>query len=174
MRILKNQKFSTIKTNFKKKELGYSINEMIITIAMFGVLATLIIPNFQPALEFVEVLILEKYLLKSVKECQVDIVNNEPTPQYSLPKNNLGLGISKNIKFIFSHTGIIGECAPYIGGNDIKISRINKFNNEVKYSLIINVVSGEKVYEGQIPQWLDWWTGKHSPIIPPDDDYYLR
>tara|TARA_Y100000589_G_scaffold191348_1_gene181230 strand:- start:360 stop:932 length:573 start_codon:yes stop_codon:yes gene_type:complete len=174
----------------KLENHGFSIAEFVITISMIGIIYTFIIPNFAPALEFVEVLIVEKYLLKSVKECQLAIVNDESSPQYSLPSNDIGLGITKNKRFVFSHTGIAGDCAPYIGGNIIKISRINSNSSRPIipipppmppispeaniYSLLINVSTGERTSEGDMPPWLDWWNGRYSPIIPENDIYFLK
>ena len=163
--INKKKKLLLLKNILKFRQLGFSSSEMIVVITVVGILATIVVPNLAPALEFVEVLIAEKYLLGAVKECQVGIANNESEPQYSLPNNDVGLGIFKNNKFVFSYTGIQGDCYPSSGGNSIQVSRINTNNGIEKYSLIINVTSGQKSYEGQIPGWLDWWTGKFSPII---------
>ena len=151
------------------KQLGYSINEMVIVIAIVGVLASILIPNFRPAVEFIEVLIAEKHLLKAVKECQIGIINNELSPQYTLPKSEIQLGIFKNNKFTFSFTGIEGECSPEFGGNQLRVSRININSENIIYSLIINVKTGEKLSEGSLPTWLDWWEGKSSSLISEDD-----
>ena len=151
------------------KQLGYSINEMVIVIAIVGVLVSILIPNFRPAVEFIEVLIAEKHLLKAVQECQIGIINNELSPQYTLPKDEIKLGIFKNNKFTFSFTGIKGECSPEFGGNLLRASRININSENIIYSLIINVKTGEKLSEGTLPTWLDWWDGKSSSLISEDD-----
>ena len=151
------------------KQLGYSISEMVIVITIVGVLASILIPNFRPAVEFIEVLIAEKHLLKAVKECQIGIINNELNPQYTLPKDEIKLGIFKNNKFTFSFTGIEGECSPEFGGNQLRVSRININSENIIYSLIINVKTGEKLSEGSLPTWLDWWDGKSSSLISEDD-----
>ena len=151
------------------KQLGYSINEMVIVIAIVGVLASILIPNFRPAVEFIEVLIAEKHLLKAVKECQMGIINNDLSPQYTLPKSEMKLGIFNNNKFSFSFTGIEGECSPEFGGNQLRVSRININSENIIYSLIINVKTGEKLSEGSLPTWLDWWEGKSSSLILEDD-----
>ena len=149
----------------KNKDKGYSNTELAVILTIIGILASILIPRFGPALEFIEVLIAEKYLLEAVKECQVGMLNNELEPQYSLPTKNLGIGIFKNNKFVFSHTGIEEDCYPEGGGNSLKISRIDLNNGNEDYSLIINVTTGEKTHEGEIPEWLDWWGGEFSPII---------
>ena len=161
----KKKKIVLLKNILQLRQSGFSTTEMVVVFTVVGILATIIVPNFGPALEFVEVLIAEKYLLGAVKECQVGIANNESEPQYTLPNNDVGLGIFKNNKFVFSHTGIRGDCYPDSGGNSLRVTRINPNNGIEKYSLIINVTSGQKSYEGQVPGWLDWWTGKFSPII---------
>ena len=163
------QKIFFLKKLITYKQLGYSLNELIVVISIIGVLASILIPNFQPAIEFIEVLIAEKHLLKAVKECQIGIINNDLSPQYTLPKDEIKLGIFKNNKFTFSFTGIEGECSPEFGGNQLKVSRININSEKIIYSLIINVKTGEKLSEGSLPTWLDWWEGKSSSLISEDD-----
>ena len=163
------QKISLLKRLITCKQLGYSINELIVVISIIGVLASLVIPNFQPAIEFIEVLIAEKHLLKAVKECQLGLINYDISPQYTLPVNEVNLGIFKNNKFTFSHTGIGGDCSPEFGGNQLRVSRIDINSENIIYSLIINVKTGEKSSEGALPDWLDWWNGKSSNLIADDD-----
>ena len=142
---------------------------MVVVISIIGVLATILVPNFRPAVEFIEVLIAEKHLLKAVKECQIGLINNEISPQYTLPENEINLGVFKNNKFAFSHTGLAGDCSPEFGGNQLRVSRINVNSENIIYSLIINVKTGEKLSEGSLPGWLDWWDGKSSNLISEDD-----
>ena len=163
------QKISLLKRLIICKQLGYSINELIVVISIIGVLASIVIPNFRPAIEFIEVLIAEKHLLKAVKECQLGLINYDISPQYTLPVNEVNLGIFKNNKFTFSHTGIGGDCSPEFGGNQLRVSRIDINSENIIYSLIINVKTGEKSSEGSLPVWLDWWDGKSSNLIADDD-----
>ncbi len=127
------------------------------------------IPNFSSSLEFIEVLIAEKYLHNSVKECQSGLIKYELSPRYNLPINNSGLGIFAKNKFSFYYSGDQGECLNFGSGNELKISRIMNGQSAPKYSLIIDLVSGEKSSEGDLPDWLDWWKGKYSPLIPEND-----
>ena len=163
------QKISLLKRLITCKQLGYSINELIVVISIIGVLASIVIPNFRPAIEFIEVLIAEKHLLKAVKECQLGLINYDISPQYTLPVKEVNLGIFKNNKFTFSHTGIGGDCSPEFGGNQLRVSRIDINSENIIYSLIINVKTGEKSSEGSLPDWLDWWDGKSSNLIADDD-----
>ena len=169
MRIKRFQKINLFRKLITSKQIGYSINEIIIVTAIIGVLASILIPNFRPAVEFIEVLIAEKHLLKAVKECQIGLINNEMSPQYTLPANEINLGIFKNNKFTFSYTGLGGDCSPEFGGNQLRVSRVNINSENIIYSLIINVKTGEKSSEGLLPDWLDWWSGKSSNLISEDD-----
>ena len=159
-----------IKKNRIKEKNGFSIANLSVAIAVIGILATMLVPNFSSALEFVEVLIAEKYLLRSVRECQSDLIKNASSPQYDLQINNSGQGIFKNNKYIFSYTGNQGACINEMSteGNRIRITKSNT-SQSTNYSLIINVITGEKTSEGQLPEWLDWWEGVYSPIIPEND-----
>ena len=91
-----------------------------------------------------------------------------------MPNKEIGLGIFSKNKYVVSHTGVMEDCLPELGGNTLRISKVSQIEGSPTYSLDINVVTGEKNYEGNIPDWLDWWNGKHSPIIPEDDVNYLR
>ncbi|MBO6974109.1 MAG: type II secretion system protein [Prochlorococcus marinus CUG1435] len=167
---LKKQEISNHIKTIRIIENGFSIIDLSIAITVIGFLAVMVIPNFSPALEFVEVLVAEKYLLKSVRECQSGLIKNDLSTQYDLPENNSGLGIFKNNKYLFSYTGNPGECINLstLEENRIRVTRSNISQN-LEYSLIINLISGEKTSEGQLPGWLDWWEGVYSPIIPEND-----
>ena len=166
------------KSPFRKlnnfNQLGYSINEMVIVFSIVGILAGLLVPNFRNAIEFIEVLIAERYLLKAVKECQIGILNQDLNPKYTLPDKEISLGLFKKNKYIISHTGISEECLSLSGGNILRISKLSGLQGNLSYSLDIDVVSGRKSFEGSIPSWLYWWSGKYSPVIPENDSYFNR
>ena len=148
---------------------GYSITDLSIAILIIGILATMLIPRFSSALEFIEILIAEKHLYGAVKDCQRGLINDEINPQYDLPSNDKGIGIFKNNKFSFSYTGIEGECVSYIEPNQIRLSRMNNNQSNIDYSLIINLITGERISEGKLPEWLNWWEDFYSPLIPEND-----
>ena len=162
MKLTKIQKIYLFKKLKTSRKNGYSINEMVIVIAIIGILASILVPSFRPAVEFIEVLMAEKYLLKAAQECKIGLINGELSPVYSKPENEISLGVFKENKFSFSHTGVGGECAPEYGGNELKVSRKNTNSGNVIYSLIINVATAEKISEGSLPNWLDWWDKKTS------------
>ena len=151
--------FKKLKTS---RQLGYSINEMVIVISIIGILASILVPSYRPAIEFIEVLIAEKYLLKAAQECQIGLINDDLNPQYSEPEKEISIGVFNENKFTFSHTGEGGECSPEYGGNQLRVSRKNTNSGDIIYSLMINVATGEKTSEGNLPNWLDWWD-KKSP-----------
>jgi len=162
MKLKQIQEIYFLKKLKTSKQLGYSINEMVIVIAIIGILASILVPSFRPAVEFIEVLMAEKYLLKAAQECKIGLINGELSPVYSEPENEISLGVFKENKFSFSYTGVDGECAPEYGGNELKVSRKNTNSGNIIYSLIINVVTDEKTSEGSLPNWLDWWDKKSS------------
>ena len=157
MKLTKIQKIYLFKKFKTSRKNGYSINEMVIILAIIGILASILVPSFRPAVEFIEVLMAEKYLLKAAQECKIGLINGELSPVYSEPENEIILGVFKENKFSFSYSGVGGECAPEYGGNELKVSRKNTNSGNIIYSLIINVVTAEKTSEGYLPNWLDWW-----------------
>jgi len=165
MSLKKIYKIFLIKQLMASRNLGYSINEMIVVLAIIGILASIVVPSYRPAIEFVEVLMAEKYLIKAAQECKVGLINGELSPEYSQPENEISLGLLKENKFSFSYTGIGGECSPEYGGNQLKVSRKNTNSGNIIYSLIINVATGEKTSEGSLPNWLDWWDKESSTVI---------
>ena len=165
MRLKKIQKIYFLKQLIASRNLGYSINEMVIVISIIGILESILVPSYGPAIEFIEVLMAEKYLLKASQDCQIGLINGEISPEYSQPENEISIGVFKENKFSFSYTGIGGECAPQYGGNQLMVSRKNTNSGDIIYSLIINVATGEKTSEGSLPNWLDWWDTEYSNVI---------
>ena len=106
MRLKHIKKIYLLKQFMASRNLGYSINEMVVVICIIGILASILVPSYRPAIEFIEVLMAEKYLLKATQECKVGLINGELSPQYSLPENEISLGVFKENKFSFSYTGI--------------------------------------------------------------------
>lgn len=165
MKLTKIQKIYLSKKLKTSRKNGYSINEMVIVIAIIGILASILVPSFRPAVEFIEVLMAEKYLLKAAQECKIGLINGELSPVYSEPENEISLGVFKENKFSFSYSGVGGECAPEYGGNELKVSRKNTNSGNIIYSLMINVVTAEKTSEGYLPNWLDWWDKESANSI---------
>ena len=165
MKLTKIQKIYLFKKFKTSRKNGYSINEMVIVLAIIGILASILVPSFRPAVEFIEVLMAEKYLLKAAQECKIGLINGELSPVYSEPENEISLGVFKENKFSFSYSGVGGECAPEYGGNELKVSRKNTNSGNIIYSLIINVATDEKTSEGALPNWLDWWDEKSSTAV---------
>ena len=153
----------------KEIQNGYSSAEMAVTVVCIGILSILIFPLLTPVIEMTEVLIAEKYLLGAVKECQLGLINGEEYPVYTLPPQSIALGFISTRRFQFPFTGDGGECLNSSGGNILSASRIGKEELIPSFSLNINVVTGEKTIEGDVPSFIDWWEGVYSPIIQEDD-----
>ena len=157
------------KDYYSIKELGFSTNEMILTVIIISIISAIFVPKFLKSLVFVELLIAEKHLLKSVKQCQAGLINGELIPKYNLPENNFSLGLNRKNNFTFLFTGIEGECKSNFSFNQLGVSRVNTNKDSFDYSLIINLITGEKTSKGKLPPWLDWWEGQYSPLIPLND-----
>ena len=153
----------------KKDQKGFSSNEMVVTLIGIGVLTTISFPIWIQVIEMAEVLIAEKYLLGAVKECQMGLINGEKYPTYTLPPRSVGLGFISTRRFQFPNSGIDGECLIPSSGNILTAARISEGQGFSTYDLDINVITGEKTTEGDVPSWLDWWEGFYSPLIPEDD-----
>ena len=158
-----------LETDSKITQNGFSPNEMVVAMLCIGILATLALPLYKPLIEMAEVFFAEKYLLGAVKECQMGLINGENYPSYSLPPQSLGLDLITTRRFEFLFSGTEGECLSYSGGNILSASRVSN-NQEIPiFSLNIDLVTGEKTSEGDVPQFIDWWDGFYSPLIQEGD-----
>ena len=146
---------------------------MVVSLTCIGIITTLTFPLLTPVIEIAEVLIAEKYLLEAVKECQMGLINGENYPSYTLPPQSIGLGFISNRRFQFPFSGINGECLSSFGGNILSAQRMNNNQTIPTFSLNINVVTGEKTTEGDVPSFIDWWEGFYSPLIQEDDPLLL-
>ena len=156
-----------------KDQSGYSTNELAVVLACLAILLTLGFPLFTPLVEMAEVLIAEKYLLEAVKECQMGLINGENYPSYTLPPQSIGLGFISTRRFQFPFSGINGECLSSSGGNILSAQRTTNNQTIPTFSLNINLVTGEKTTEGDVPSFIDWWEGVYSPLIQEDDPLLL-
>jgi len=152
-----------------KDQSGYSSNELAVALACLAILLTLGFPLFTPLVEMAEVLIAEKYLLEAVKECQMGLINGENYPSYTLPPQSIGLGFISTRRFQFPFTGMDGECLTSSGGNILSAQRMTNNQTIPTFSLNINLITGEKTTEGDVPSFIDWWEGVYSPLIQEDD-----
>ena len=169
LNIRKIRKQKLTQRYLEKDQSGYSIVQMSVALTCIGIVTTLTFPLLTPVIEIAEVLIAENYLLDAVKECQMGLINGENNPLYTLPPQSIGFGFISTRRFQYPYTGINGECLSDSGGNILSAQRMS--NNQVipTFSLNINVVTGEKTSEGDVPSFIDWWEGSYSPFIQEDD-----
>ena len=152
---------------------GYSSIQMAVALTCIGIVTTLTFPLLTPVIEIAEVLIAEKYLLDAVKECQMGLINSENYPSYTLPPQSVGLGFISARRFQYPYTGVAGECLSASGGNVLSAQRMSHDQTIPTFSLNINVVTGEKTSEGDVPSFIDWWEGVYSPLIQEEDPLLL-
>ena len=157
----------------KKDQSGYSTIQMAVAITCIGIVTTLTFPLLTPVIEMAEVLIAEKYLLEAVKECQMGLINGENYPSYTLPPQSIGLGLISTRRFQFPFSGVHGECLSSSGGNILSAQRMTDNQTIPTFSLNIDLVTGEKSTEGDVPSFIDWWEGVYSPLNQEDDPLLL-
>ena len=173
LNLLKIRKQLIAQRYFEEDQSGYSVVQMAVALTCIGIITTLTFPLLTPVIEIAEVLIAEKYLLDAVKECQMGLINDENYPSYTLPPQSIGLGFISTRRFQFPYTGINGECLSASGGNILSAQRMSNNQAIPTFSLNINVVTGEKTSEGDVPSFIDWWEGSYSPFIQEDDPLLL-
>ena len=155
--------------SFLEDQSGFSANEMAVSLSCLAILLTLGFPLFTPVIEMAEVLIAEKYLLEAVKECQMGLINGENYPSYTVPPQSIGLGFISTRRFQFPFSGVHGECLSSYGGNILSAQRMTANQTIPTFSLNIDLVTGEKTTQGDVPSFIDWWEGVYSPLIQEDD-----
>ena len=161
------------KFNFNQDLEGFSSIEMVIVLTCIGIIATITFPLLTRVLEMTEVLITEKYMHSAVRKCQMGLINGENYPVYTLPPQFIDFGFISNRKFQFFYTGIEGQCLSSSGGNILSSYRSTNNESTFTFGLSINLVTGEKSTEGNVPDFIDWWQGFYSPLIEEDDPLLL-
>ena len=128
-------------------ESGFSLIELVVVI---GVLMSLVAALFPMLLQFIEdsaTRSAQASLINSHKECRINILSNVINPTYSIPSNNS--------YFRFSNSGIDGYCLSPESGNVLTAARTSGQQVSI-FNLNINVVTGDKSSDGDVPEWLSW------------------
>ena len=139
------------KNRSKKKKLkknGFSLIELVIVILVLIVLASISIPSFLNLIEKAEVEVAKRNLLDAFLECQIKIAKGETNPRYTIPPNTN--------KFQYPDSGTDGECLSPSSGNILTAARTAYGQRVSDYNLNINVVTGEKSTERNVPNNIIW------------------
>ena len=139
------------KNRSKKKKLkknGFSLIELVIVILILIILAAISIPSFLNLIEKAEVEVAKRNLLDAFLECQIKIAEGETNPRYTIPPNTN--------KFQYPDSGTDGECLSPSSGNILTAARTAYGQSVSDYNLNINVVTGEKSTERNVPNNITW------------------
>jgi len=145
---------------------GFSLTELIIVILGIGILASISIPLLYQFIEKAEVSVAKRYLRLAVRECQRQLIDGVDKPYFTKPPQSLGIIPTR--RFQFPDSGNDGECLSPSSGNILTAARTLNTQTESTYNLNINVVTGEKSTQKNVPSWLNW-EGFYSPLIPNEE-----
>ena len=132
--------------NIKKN--GFTLIELVIVILIMIILAVTCIPVFLNIIEKAEVETAKRNLLDAFLECQIKISAGESNPKYTIPPNTN--------KFQYPDSGRDGECLSPSSGNILTAARTAYGQRVSDYNLNINVVTGEKSTERNVPNNIIW------------------
>ena len=139
------------KNRSKKKTLkknGFTLIELVIVILILIILAAISIPSFLNLIEKAEVEVAKRNLLDAFLECQIKIAEGETNPRYTIPPNTN--------KFQYPDSGTDGECLSPSSGNILTAARTAYGQRVSDYNLNINVVTGEKSTDRNVPNNIIW------------------
>ena len=139
------------KNRSKKKILkknGFTLIELVIVILILIILAVISLPSFLNLIEKAEVEVAKRNLLDAFLECQIKIADGETNPRYTIPPNTN--------KFQYPDSGTDGECLSPTSGNILTAARTAYGQRVSDYNLNINVVTGEKSTERNVPNNITW------------------
>ena len=139
------------KNRSKKKILkknGFTLIELVIVILILIILAAISIPSFLYIIEKAEVEVAKRNLLDAFLECQIKIAEGETNPRYTIPPNTN--------KFQYPDSGTDGECFSPSSGNILTAARTAYGQSVSDYNLNINVVTGKKSTERNVPNNIIW------------------
>ena len=131
-----------------------------------GILASISVPLLYQFIEKAEVSVAKRYLRLAVRECQRQLIDGVVNPSFTKPPQSLGIIATR--RFQFPDSGKDGECLSPLSGNILTAARTLNTQTESTYNLNINVVTGEKSTQKNIPTWLNW-EGFYSPLIPNEE-----
>ena len=140
-----------------KKNKGFSLVELAIIIGVLGILSTIGIPTFLSVIEKAADRSVRISLIKSFKECQINIINDEQIPTFELDmgivRRNGFYKFYQQYDYIPRKDGRIppttlGNCIGPLGPHRLGVRKI-KGNNK-NGEIWINLSTGEKIEKGKL------------------------
>ena len=142
------EKLTLLKISRGKRCSGFTLIELVVIVVVLAILSGISIPSFLELVERAAVRAAQYSLGQAHKECRAKILRGEVNPTYTIPANNS--------YFQFPDLGRDGFCKDPLTGNILTAARTNGVQLISLYNLNINVVTGEKSSDRDVPDWIAW------------------
>ena len=134
-----------LKTNFDN---GFSLAELLVVLAIIGVLGSAAVLIFSQLFERIRAQEAQINLLHAYKECTIEIQTGSSDPTYTIPSNT--------DYFQYPDSGDDGKCLSPNSGNILTAARTSYGQDVSNYNLNINVRTGEKSTDREVPIYITW------------------
>ena len=126
--------------------------ELVVVIAVMAILGAIAIPSFAGIMEWAETVIAMYNLNNAYKECYTNLslanYADKNTVTYQIPSNTS--------RFQYPDSGNDGVCLSPETGNILTAARTAYGQKVSTFNLNINVVTGERSIERDVPTWVNW------------------
>ena len=135
-----------------KKNKGFSLVELVVVIAVLAILGAIAIPSFTGIMEWAETVVAMYNLNSAYKECYTNLSLSDNTNRnsitYAIPSNTS--------RFQYPDSGDDGVCLSPQTGNILTAARAAYGQTVSTFNLNINVLTGERSTERDVPSWVKW------------------
>ena len=139
---------SRVRRRNKLNASGFSLIELVVVVAVLAILSAISLPYFQQLIEDAEVSRAQYELVAAHRECKFKIARGEVDPTYVIPQNTN--------YFQFPDLGDDGKCLSPASGNILTAAQTAYRQLVSNYNLNINVVTGEKSTDRNVPSHIIW------------------
>ena len=133
---------------FRKKMGGFSLIELVVVIAILVSLLAISLPLFLRLIEDAEARRAQSLLIDAHRECRIKMASGQTDPSYKIPPNTS--------YFQFPDSGDDGKCLSPTSGNILTAAQTPYGQHVANYALNINVVTGEKSTQFNVPSGIIW------------------